>query len=77
LATSFLQSRGNLSDTEALNMLKEKLGIDGDELKFKQVYVVKFMKVLPVRKVVRFYQAEHRFDTAANSELYRNIPLIR
>ena len=54
MATSFLQSQGNLSDAEALNMLKEKLGTDGDELKFKQVYVVKFMKVLPVRKVVRF-----------------------
>jgi hypothetical protein len=77
LATSFLQSHGNLSDAEALDMLTEKLRIDGDELKFKQAYVAKFMQVLPVRKVVRFYQAEHRFDTAANSELYRNIPLIR
>ena len=58
-------------------MLKEKLRLDGDDLKFKQSYVAKFMQVLPVRKVVRFYQAEHRFDTAANAELYRNIPLIR
>ncbi|MEN8690658.1 MAG: hypothetical protein AB1Z20_11180, partial [Desulfobacterales bacterium] len=77
LATSFLQSHGNLSDAEALDMLTEKLRIDGEELKFKQAYVAKFMQVLPVRKVVRFYQAEHRFDTAANAELYRNVPLIR
>ena len=77
LAANFLQSQGNLSDAEALNMLTEKLRIDGDELKFKQAYVAKFMQVLPVRKVVRFYQAEHRFDTAANAEPYRNIPLIR
>ena len=77
LATSYLQRHGNLSDAEALNMLNEKLRIDGDELKFKQAYVAKFMQVLPVRKVVRFYQAEHRFDTAASAELYRNIPLIR
>ena len=77
MATSFLQSHGNLSDAEALNMLKEKMRIEGDELKFKQAYVAKFMQVLPARKVVRFYQAEHRFDTAANSELYRNVPLIR
>ena len=77
LAANFLQGHANLSDAEALNMLKEKLRIDGDELKFKQAYVAKFLQVLPVRKVVRFYQAEHRFDSAANSELYRNIPLIR
>ena len=77
LATSFLQSHGNLSDAEALNMLTEKLTIDGEELEFKQAYVAKFMQVLPGRKVVRFYQAENRFDTAATAELYRNIPVIR
>ena len=77
LATSFLQSHGNLSDAEALKMLTGKLRIDSDELKFKQAYVAKFMQVLPVRKVVRFYLALHRFDTSSNAELYRYVPLIR
>ena len=77
LATSFVQSHGFVSDAEAITMLNEKLKIDGEELKYKQSYVGKFMRVLPGRKVVRFYQAENRFDTAANSELYRNIPMIR
>jgi hypothetical protein len=77
LAANFLQSRGNLSDAEATSMLNQKLSLDGADLKFKQSYVAKFMQVLPVRKVVRFYQAEHKFDTAAQAELYRNIPLIR
>ena len=76
-ASEVIKKQRQLSDAEALDMLTEKLRIDGEELKFKQAYVAKFMQVLPVRKVVRFYQAEHRFDTAANSELYRNIPLIR
>lgn len=77
LAANFVQSQGNLSDAKALDMLKQKLSIDGEELKFKQAYVAKFKQVLPGRKVVRFYQAENRFDTAASSELYRNIPVIR
>lgn len=77
LAINFLQSRGNLSDAEAIAMLNQKLGLDGADLKFKQSYVGKFMQVLPGRKVVRFYQAENRFDTAATAELYRNIPVIR
>ena len=58
-------------------MLNQKLRLDEADLKFKQSYVVKFMQVLPGRKVVRFYQAENRFDTAAEAELYRNIPVIR
>jgi len=77
LATNFIHSQGFLSDAEAIAMLKQKLRIDSDELEFKQSYVAKFMQVLPGRKVARFYQAENRFDIAAISELYRNIPVIR
>jgi hypothetical protein len=77
LTTNFIRSQGFLSDAEAIAMLNQKLRIDADELKFKQTYVAKFMQVLPGRKVTRFYQTENRFDTAAISELYRNIPVIR
>jgi len=77
LTTTFLKTHGLLSDDEAIAMLNQKLRIDADELKFKQAYVAKFKQVLPGRKVARFYQAENRFDTAAISELYRNIPVIR
>jgi hypothetical protein len=77
LAMNFLQNRGYLSDAEAIAMLNQKLSLDGADLKFKQSHVAKFMQVLPVRKVVRFYQAENRFDTAATAELYRNILVIR
>jgi hypothetical protein len=77
LATDFIASQGTLSDAKALDMLNQKLRIDGDELIFKQSYVSKFKQILPGRKVVRFYQTENRFDTAATAELYRNIPVIR
>lgn len=77
LAMNMVQNHGILSDAEAIAMLQQKLRIDVDELKFKLSYVAKFMEVLPGRKVARFYQVENRFDTAAISELYRNIPVIR
>ena len=77
LTTNFLKTQGFLTDAEAIALLNQKLRIDGDELKFKQSYIAKFTQVLPGRKVARFYQAENRFDTAAISELYRNIPVIR
>ena len=77
LAVDFLQNHASLSDAEAIDMLNQKLELDAADLKFKQSYVAKFMQLLPGRKVVRFYQAENRFDTAATAELYRNIPVIR
>ncbi|MGW8187463.1 MAG: hypothetical protein ACWGNK_09350 [Desulfobacterales bacterium] len=77
LATDFVARYGKLSDVEALDMLNQKFRIDGDELNFKQSYISNFNQVLPGRKVVRFYQTENRFDTAATSELYRIIPVIQ
>ena len=77
LAINFIRNHQHLSDAEAMAMLKQKLKLDSDELNYKQSYVNKFMQVIPGRKVVRFYQAENKFDTAATSELYGNIPLIR
>jgi hypothetical protein len=77
LTTKFIQTQGFLTDTEAIAMLGQKLRIDSDELNFKRSYIAKFKRVLPGRKVVRFYQAENRFETAAIAELHRNIPLIR
>jgi hypothetical protein len=77
LELKFIQNHENLSDAEAMAMLKQRWGLDSDELKFKQAYADKFMQVFPGRKVVRFYQAEHKFDTAAIAGLYGNLPMIR
>jgi hypothetical protein len=77
LAQSIFQKRGIFSDNEAIAMLNQRMKVDVDELKYKLSYVSKFMKVLPGRKVARFYQAENRFDTAAIAELYSNLPAIR
>jgi hypothetical protein len=77
LVLKFIRNHENLSDAEAMAMLKQKWGLDSDELKLKQAYADKFMKVFPGRKVVRFYQAENKFDTAAIAELYGNAPMIR
>lgn len=77
LAMNIFQKRGILSDNEAITLLNQRMKVDVDELKYKLSYVSKFMKVLPGRKVARFYQAENRFDSAAIAELYSNIPGIR
>ena len=77
LAMNMVQNHGTLSDAEAIAMLRQKLKVDVDELRFKLSYVAKFMQVLPGRKVARFYQVENKFHTAAISELYRHIPVIR
>jgi len=77
LALRFIQNHETLSNDEAMAMLKQRWRLDSDELKLKQAYVDKFKQVFPGRKVLRFFQAENKFETAAIAELYGNIPMIR
>ena len=77
LAAEFLANHDKLTDAGALDMLDRKLSIDREELAYKQSFVLRFMEILPGRKVLRFYQIENRLSTAATAELYRHIPVIQ
>ena len=43
LELKFIQNHDNLSDAEAMAMLKQRWRLDSDELKFKQAYADKFI----------------------------------
>ena len=43
LELKFIRNHENLSNAEAMTMLKQRWGLDSDELKFKQVYADKFI----------------------------------
>ena len=51
--------------------------IEEDRARLKAQYLPKFKKVLPVKKVARFYQIENKLDTALLAELAEAIPLAR
>jgi hypothetical protein len=67
----------SLTNEKAGEMLKEWLSIDKQDLKLKQKYAKKFKKVLPEKKVLRFFQIENKLDLIINSELSAQIPLAR
>jgi len=66
----------NLSEANALKLLEEFLNIERSKLNFKKLYIPRFKKVLPPKKVVRFYQVENKLDSIINYELSREIPLV-
>ena len=66
----------NLSEATALKLLEEFLKIERSKLNFKKLYIPRFQKVLPPKKVVRFYQVENKLDATINYELSREIPLV-
>lgn len=68
---------GNLSDAEALRLLKEFISIERSKLTRKEDYISKFQEVLPPKKVALFFQIENKIDAVLNFDLAKVIPLAK
>ncbi len=77
LIRDFAKHYNSLSDEKAKAMVAEYLSIEKAKLKLRQRYVRKFEKVLPPKKVMRYYQTENKLDALINVQLAREIPLAK
>lgn len=77
LIIDYAKNQDNLSDQKALAMLDESLKIEEAELELRRKYVEEFKKVIPPKKVVRFFQVDNKFDAIVNYNLAGSIPLIQ
>lgn len=76
LITDYAMNYDMLKDQQAKSMVDEFLSIEKAELKLKKSYVKKFRKVLPPRKVARYFQIENKIDAVIRVELAQDIPLV-
>ena len=65
-----------LSGERAQEMVKEALDIEEERIKIQRKFLGKFNKVLPPKKVARFYQIENKLNARVAYELASRIPLI-
>jgi hypothetical protein len=67
----------SLTNEKAEEMIKEWMSIKQQEIKLKQKYVKRFKKVIPEKKVLRYFQIENKLDLIVNTEVSAQIPLAR
>ena len=67
----------SLSDDMATKLLNDYLDIEKARLDIKSQYVPRFLGVLPVTKVARFYHVDNKLDKKIQAELAAEIPLTR
>ena len=72
----YTASFNNLSDDKALKLADDWLSAEGDRVKVRRTYLDQFAKVLPGRKVVRFYQIENKMDAVLRYDLAGQIPVV-
>jgi hypothetical protein len=66
-----------LSDEQAQELVAEYIKTQKEKLKVQQDYMKKFRKILPARKVARYFQLETKLDAIVSYDLARTIPLIK
>jgi hypothetical protein len=66
----------NLSDDKAMKLADDWLAAEADRVKVRRTYLDQFAKVLPGRKVVRFYQIENKMDAVLRYDLAGQIPVV-
>jgi enoyl-CoA hydratase/carnithine racemase len=77
LVNDFAANYDALSDEKAKDLLKRQLQLEDDRLKLRRDYVGKFEKVVPPKKVARYYQIERKLDAMVAFEAARSVPLAK
>jgi hypothetical protein len=77
LITTYADNYQNLTDPVADKLLSEFVRIEEERARLKAQYLPKFKKVLPPKKVARFYQIENKLDTAILADVSEAVPLAR
>lgn len=66
-----------LTDEQANQIMNEWLSIEKAKGNVKGKYVARFKKLMPARKVMRFFQADNKLDAVLNAQLAAIVPLAR
>jgi hypothetical protein len=76
LIVSYADKFDTLNDDDAKAMLEELLGVQEAESSLRREYLPKFEAVLPIKKVVRFYQIDNKINAEIRYRLSLEIPLL-
>jgi hypothetical protein len=73
----YMAAYESLSNEKAEALLQEYVAIEKERADIKSAFLPKFNKVLPVKKVARYYQIENKLETIVKYELAKEIPLVK
>jgi hypothetical protein len=77
LLVQYAEQYDTLTDEQATSIMKEWLTVERAKISVKSKYVSNFQKILPAKKVMRFFQADNKLDAVINAQLASIVPLAR
>jgi len=74
--TEYMDKYETMTDADADRLYKSYIVVDESWLKLKKKYYKKMHKVLPAKKVVRYFQLESRLRSMILSDLTIDVPMV-
>jgi len=76
LIKTYANEYETLTDERALELVKEVIKLKKEQVDIRETYVKKLTKVLPGKKVARYFQIETKLDAIVDFGIAREIPLV-
>ena len=77
LLVQYSEQYDGLTDAQASQIMKDWISVEKARTGVKDKYVSRFKKILPARKVMRFFQADNKLDAMLSAQLASIVPLAR
>ena len=77
LIKKYVQTQGNLSDTEAESAVDQWVSIDQSVAELRKKYIPSFRKVLSPKNTALFYQLDRRVQLMIDLQLASSIPMVQ
>lgn len=75
--SDYIGGYDTMTNEKAEALLKEYMAIEKERTDLKVSFLPKFSKVLPAKKVVRYYQIENKLETIVKYEFAKDVPLVK
>jgi hypothetical protein len=77
LLVQYSEQYDGLTDAQASQIMKDWISVEKARMGVKDKYISRFKKILPARKVMRFFQADNKLDAMLLAQLASVVPLAR
>ncbi len=77
LIDNYATNYQTMTEEAAKELINGYLTIEGERVTLMKSFLPKFRKVLPEKKVARYYQLENKIDAIVNYGLAKQIPLVK
>jgi len=73
----YMDGYETMTNEKAESLIKEYVAIEKERSDLKASFLPRFMKILPARKVARYYQIENKLEAIIKYELAKEVPLVK